>query len=131
MRARLLCALIVASVVSPAGATARAPDSTAAGSTTADAAKAPDVDPSSVCEADAEAAATADDDAHLNDEAAEAAPSVADLVLANRQVQTMIGLFGRGLTVNEDAVEPPLAPVSVRLRPAKRVGASLAVFVRF
>ncbi len=143
--ARVLGVALMAWAVTPALASARVPKSAApvpaapeppapAEVAAEDAAEpadaAPDVDPAAlVVREDAEASGT--DDAHLHDEAAEAAPSEAALLVANPQVQTVVRLFGRGVIVNDDAEEPPSAPVSVRLRPAKRAGGTFQVSVRF
>jgi len=57
-------------------------------------------------------------------------PSLAERVLANRSVRTVVNLLGRGLTVNDDPEEPALAPVRVRVRP-KGAGASFSLSVIF
>jgi hypothetical protein len=129
----------VAWAVTPADASARAPKSAppppvepAADAAPADATAegaTPDVDPASVGDADAASADGADGDIRY-DETTEAAPSEARLMLRNRQVQTVVNLFGRGLMVNDDAEEPPTTPVRVRVRP-KHAGASLSLSVVF
>ncbi len=128
---------MIACAVTPADAFARAPKSAAPippaeqpapAAASAEEVSAPDVDPATVSEADAAANADA---AHLHDEATEAAPSTAERVLAIRQVQTMVGLFGRGVLVNDDAEEPPTTPVSVRVRPTKRAGAAFSFTFAF
>ncbi len=77
-----------------------------------------------------EGAAEVDEAPGRYDESAEEAPSTADRVLQSRQVRTMVNLFGRGLTVNDDEAEPPNTPVRVRVRP-KGAGASLSLSVLF
>jgi hypothetical protein len=83
----------------------------------------PEVDPVAVGEA-------SPDEPVDYEEEAEAAPTVTDRVLQNRQVRTMVSLFGHGLTVNDHETDPPATPVRVRVRP-KGAGASLSFSVLF
>jgi hypothetical protein len=94
----------------------------------------PAADPAAVEETEAghagATAAEAEGEPVRYDESTQEAPSTADRVLQNRQVRTMVNLFGRGLTVNDDDTEPPNTPVRVRVRP-KGAGASLSLSVLF
>jgi hypothetical protein len=83
----------------------------------------PEVDPATVGEA-------AEDEPVRYDEETTTAPSGANRVLQNRRVQTVVSLFGRGVTVNDREAEPPTTPVRVRVRP-KGAGASLNFLVTF